>query len=162
MAQPPEFPIMGNKDYFDIVLEQTKPFFVDTGITLDFSNYKETMREYSNLDSCDYEQLWKLGKELSVWGEYISNILAITEKFYLDAETEEKTAFAIASTKEDGIKVANGDRLANKSTEVIQARRNKNILKSFMSALENKKDFVYKAHHYCKSSCDWNKKQTDC
>lgn len=155
MAKPPVLPINGNKDYFDLLIEEVKPFYDAIGVSLVFDGYKETVIAYGNSKHNNYDQMWELSRDFHMWGEYFTEIQALTEKFFLDCETEEKKEFAIASINADGAKVASGDRIANKTEAVIQARRNKNILKSFLTMLDAKIDSSFKAHHHCKSTCNW-------
>lgn len=155
MAKPPILPIYGEKDYFDVLVEQISPYYSTLGIALNFEGYKETVIAYGNSRHNNYDEMWELSRDFHMWGEYFTDIQALTEKYFLDSETEEKKEFAIASLNADGSKVSSGDRMANKSELVIAARKNKNILKSFLTMLESKIDSAFKAHHHCKATCNW-------
>ena len=157
MAKPPVLPIDGRMNYFDKLVEEIRPLFEGKGITLDFSGYKETVNKYSAVNSTDFEQLWELSRDFNMWGEYFSELQSLVEKLFLDGEVDEKKEFATASVSEDVKSVANGDRIANKNKEVVNARRYKNLMKSFLLNLESKIDFAYKCHHHCKGACNWIK-----
>ena len=151
MAKPPIL----KRDYFQIMIDEVKPYYHQIGIDLTFEGYKETVDEYSISKYDDFEQMWKLSRDFHMWGEYFTEIKALTEKYFLDSEIEEKKIFAITSINADITKVSSGDRIANKSIEVINARRNKNLLKSFLTVLDSKIDSAYKVHHHCKATCNW-------
>lgn len=155
MAKPPVLPIDGTKDYFDLLIEQVKPFYDSIGVDLTFDGYKETVISYGKSNNNNYNEMWELSRDFHMWGEYFTEIQALTEKYFLDSETEEKKEFAIASLNADGSKVASGDRMANKAEAVVLARRNKNVLKAFLTVLEAKIDSSFKAHHHCKATCNW-------
>lgn len=153
--RPPELPINNTEDYFDKLLHEVSSYFDDKNIALNFNGFKETVKEYSTLNPTDFNECWRLSRDFNMWGEYFSNLKALTEKLYLDIETEKKREFACASIKEDSNKVANGDRLANKNLDVVALRKNRNTLKAFITALDSNIEFAYKAHHHCKETCKY-------
>lgn len=158
MARPPMYPLKGSdgdKDYFDITIENIANYFGADSINIDLSGFKETVIEYGNLTFNNAEELLILSRDFNMWGDYFSDLKSLTEKMYLNAETEKKKEFASASVSEDAGKVANGDRLANKSNDVVAIRKKRNELKAFLTALEAKIDFCYKAHHHCKDILKW-------
>lgn len=157
MAKPPLLPIEDRQDYFDRLIEEIIPYFNAKNIPLSFDGYKETVKEYSELNSSNVDLCWRLSRDFCMWGEYYSNLKALTEKMFLDAETEKKKEYAVASIAEDINKVANGDRLANKNPKVVALRRDRNLLQSFITVLESKIDYCYKCHHHCKATCSWEK-----
>lgn len=156
--RPPKLPIENKENYFNKLIEEVKNYFP---FELNFSGFNETVEEYENLDSTDYKKSWELSRDLNVWGEYFSELKSVTEKLYLDAETDKKKIFAEASINKDVTKVANGDRLANKDDSVIKIRKKRNALKAFSLALESKIDFCYRIHHHCKATCNWIKIYND-
>ena len=158
MAKPPVYPLKGEKgdrDYFDIIVENVANYFDTDSINIDLTGYKETVIEYGDLKFNNAEELLVLSRDFNMWGEYFSNLKSLTEKMYLNAETEKKKEFASASISEDAGKVANGDRLANKNSDVVAIRRKRNELKAFLDSLDSKIDFCYKAHHHCKDVLKW-------
>ena len=157
MAKPPLLPINVQKYYFYLLVEDVKPFFQKIGVELVFDGYKETVEEYGNCKHNNYDKMWSLSRDFHMWGEYFTEIHSLTEKFFLDTETQEKKEFALASLNADKVKVSTGDRLANKDEFVISLRRQKNQLKAFLTMLEAKIDTAYKAHHHCKATCNWLK-----
>lgn len=155
MSRPPQFPINGEQDYFDIFIEEIRPFYDQRGIALTFEGYKETFDEYAQAQHNDYETMWRLSRDFHLWGEYFSELKALAEKHFLDYEAKEKQVFAEASIQADGSKVASGDRMANRSEEVIATRRGKNMLKAFQTMLDTKIESAFRAHHHCKATCNW-------
>lgn len=159
MAKPPVNPIVVNDtptDYFQHLTEMVKPNFEEVGIKLNFSGYKETILEYASLKDSDTDKAWQLARDLNMWSEYFSDISNITQKLLLDSETTKIEQIAISSFESDNVKVANGDRLANKDERVVNARRIRNAFKSFFSELEAKVDFLERAYYHCKNTCEWN------
>lgn len=154
MAKPPILPIDNKKSYFDRLIEEVVPFYSKQGINLSFEGFKDTLEKYSNLDNTDYDSTWKVGKELNMWSEYLSDIFALNEKYLLDSETEKRKEYAISSSNTDGA-VSKGDRNAEKDPLVIKARKTRNLLKSFSTALEKKIDFCNTSYHHCKYTCQW-------
>lgn len=154
MAKPPILPINNEKSYFDRLVEEVIPFYKEQDISLNFDGFRDTLEQYSKLDNTDYDRTWKVGKELNMWSEYLADIYALNEKFLLDSETEKNKEFAVASSNVDGA-VSKGDRNAEKDPIVIQARKRRNLLKSFSTALEKKIDFCNTSYHHCKYTCQW-------
>lgn len=142
------------KNYFDILVEEVSLYYKELGQTLDFSGFKDTLAKYGNLDDSNFDKCWEVGKELNMWSEYLSNIYSYNEKLLLDSTTEKNKEFAIASLRTDG-PVAKGDRSANKDENVVKARKNRNLLQSFSTALEKKIEFCNTAYHHCKYTCQW-------
>ena len=157
MAQPPLLPIDNKKDYFDKLIEEVMEYFKSRDINLSFEGYKKTVQDYAKLDESDSKMAWTLSRDFNMWGEYFSDMKSLTEKLFLDAETEKKKEYANASILEDCNKVANGDRLANKNATVVALRKDRNLLQAFLTALDSKIDYCYKCHHHCKSTYGWEK-----
>ena len=59
MAKPPVLPIDGTKDYFDLLIEEVKPFYDSLNIDLNFNGYKETVNEYGNSKHNNYDKMWE-------------------------------------------------------------------------------------------------------
>lgn len=159
MAKPPKLPIkFDNKgmDYFDYLVSMVEPYFNEFQIPLDFTGYKELVDMYGNLTNENTELAWNLSKEINIWSEYISDLSNLTQKLFLDSETDKIEQFAIASYQADKVKVANGERLANKDLSVVNVRKRRNSFKAFSLALESKNRFLERAYHHCKSTCNWN------
>ncbi|ENY8692653.1 hypothetical protein ACF13V_002047 [Clostridioides difficile] len=154
LARPPELPIRGEEDYFQKLVKEINPYLQSLNIELNFKGYKNTVKEYGEVDSKDYNKLWELSRDFNMWGEYFINMQAVIEKLYLDAEVTEKEVFAIASETADVKSVNRGDRFANREASVVETRKNKNSLKAFLKVIESKIDFSYKCHHHCKSTCN--------
>lgn len=155
MARPPVVPLKDGKDYFERLIDLVSKYFELKDIQLNFDGYKKTVEEYYQLDLNNYNDCWNMSRDFNMWGEYFSNLKALTEKLFLDSETEKKRTYATASIAEDTKKVANGDRLANKNADVVKIRSDRNMLKAFLTALDSKIDFCYKCHHHCKATCNW-------
>lgn len=159
MAIPPKNPIInsdGTKmNYFEKLIEISSKYLKEDGISLSFEGYKETLEDYTTLEESNVEKAWLLTKELNSWAEYFSSVANLVQKLYLDSETDKIKTQAIASIEADSSKVANGERLANKSSEVIEARKKRNTLKSLHIELESKIKFLERAHYHCKSTCEW-------
>lgn len=159
MSKPPKLPINfndQNMDYFDYLVTMVAPYFNEFKIPLDFTGYKELVDVYGNLTNNNTELAWKLSKEINIWSEYISDLSNLTQKLFLDSETDKIEQFSIASYQADKIKVANGERLANKDIAVVSVRKRRNSFKAFSLALESKNKFLERAYHHCKSTCNWN------
>lgn len=159
MSKPPKLPIKFNDkdmDYFDCLVSMVEPYFHEFQIPLDFTGYKELVDMYGNLTNENTELAWKLSKEINIWSEYISDLSNLTQKLFLDSETDKIEQFAIASYQADKTKVANGERLANKDLSVVNVRKKRNSFKAFSLALDSKSRFLERAYHHCKSTCNWN------
>lgn len=162
MARPPLHPIQVNgtdRSYFELLVLIANDYLKEDGIKLNFQGYKETIVEYANLKEHETEKAWRLAKDLNTWSEYFSSVANLIQKTYLDAETDKQSAQSIASFDADPNKVANGDRLSNKDTRVISARKKRNALKSLYEELEAKVKFLERAHYHCKSTYEIISKQ---
>lgn len=159
MAKPPVNPIsIDNKptDYFQHLTEIVRSDFEAEGINLNFHGYKKTIFEYSSLIDSNTQRAWELARDLNMWSEYLSDIASITQKLLLDSETTKIEQIAVSSYEADNVKVANGDRLANKDIRVVNARRKRNAFKAFYSELEAKVNFLERAYYHCKNTFEWN------
>lgn len=159
MSLPPLYPLTNESgkqiSYFDKLAEYASNYLKEDGINLNFDGYVKTILEYNNLRENDFSKAWELTKKINTWTEYFSGVANLIQKLYLDSETTKIEAQAIASYCADSIKVANGDRLANKDTNVVNARKKRNTLKSFYDELESKIKFMERAYYHCKATCDW-------
>ena len=153
MARPPVLPINQEQDYFDKFIDEISPYFKNSNIPLDFNGYKETVELYSTLNANEGSKAWELSRDFNMWSEYFSQLKALCEKYFLDSEVDEKEIFSNASSLADVKSVSNGDRLANKDSEVVSSRKIKNNLKAFSTLLDSEIDFSNKAHHHCKNLC---------
>lgn len=164
MAKPPVQPLIINGrplSYFQHLASLAKDYLQVDGVSLNFTGYNETIVDYANLQESDLPNAWKLTKELNAWSEYFSGLANLIQKMYLDSETDKIEVIAISSLEADSVKVANGERLANKDLRVVNARKKRNTLKSFHDELESKIKFLERAHYHCKSTCDWANKQNN-
>ena len=156
---PPLYPLINKSgkqiSYFDKLVEYVSNYLKEDDIYLSFDGYTETILEYNNLKENDFSRAWELTKKINAWTEYFSSISNLIQKLYLDSETTKIETQAIASFSSDSIKVANGDRLANKDSSVVNARKKRNTLKSFYDELESKIKFMERAYYHCKATCDW-------
>lgn len=162
MAKPPVTPLKledGNQiSYFKKLALLATQYLQPDGINLNFAGYTETLIEYANLQEKELDKAWRLTKELNAWSEYFSSIANLIQKIYLDAETDKIEVQATSSIEADAVKVANGERLANKDQRVIDARKRRNTLKAFHDELESKIKFLERAYYHCKSTCEWANK----
>jgi hypothetical protein len=158
MAKPPLHPLNCSDgrqiSYFELLARWASEHVKKDGIQLNFKGYEETLLDYANLSENQLEHAWKLAKELNTWAEYFSSIANLIQKLYLDAETEKHEVKSLASFEADDKKVANGDRLSNKDSKVVNARKKRNTLKSFHEELESKVKFLERAHYHCKATYD--------
>lgn len=158
MPKPPESPIITASgrgvSYFQELIKLLKPHLEQDGITLNFSGYTDTIRDYSDLEEHDYKKAWTLAKELNAWSEYFSDTANLIQKFYLDSEAEKNEKQAISSMGNDAVKVANGDRMSNMDPVVVAARKKRNALKSFHNELTDKVEFLNRSHYHCKATYD--------
>jgi len=164
VAKPPVQPLIikGRPlSYFQHLASLAKDYLQVDGVSLNFTGYNETIVDYANLEESDLPSAWKLTKELNAWSEYFSGLANLIQKMYLDSETDKIEVIAISSLEADSVKVANGERLANKDKRVVNARKKRNTLKSFHDELESKIKFLERAHYHCKSTCDWANKQNN-
>ncbi|WCK57718.1 hypothetical protein PP175_27155 (plasmid) [Aneurinibacillus sp. Ricciae_BoGa-3] len=162
MAKPPVNPLPSKSgsgmSYFKALSLMAREYLKADGITLNFQGYTETIIDYANMQENDIHTAWRLTKELNAWSEYFASISNLIQKFYLDAETDKIEIQATASIKADAVKVANGERLSNKDSHVIQARKKRNCLKAFYDELESKIKFLERGYYHCKATCDWANK----
>lgn len=161
MALPPLAPITdGNKQmgYFEKLVRYALDYLKEDGIVLNFKGYTDTLKKYSSLQEEESDKAWELTKELNAWSEYFSSLSNLIQKLYLDSDTDKIEVQAIASLEADAVKVANGERLANKDKAVVNARKKRNTLKAFYDELESKIRFLERAYYHCKSTCEWASK----
>lgn len=159
MAKPPISPIKigaENLNYFDVLVKEVQPYFDDINIKLSFDGYKDTMIRYSELKQEDVNEAWDIAKEFNMWSEYFAELCSLTQKLFLDSETEKIEKIAIISTNRDNKNVSNGERLANKDETVIQVRKKRNCLQSFYNELELKITYLERAYYHCKATVEWN------
>ena len=159
MAKPPISPVKIKEEslnYFDVLVREVQPYFDDINIKLSFDGYKDTVKKYSSLKQEDVNNAWEVAKEFNMWSEYFSEICSLTQKLFLDAETEKIEKIAIISTNRDNKNVSNGERLANKDEVVISVRRKRNCLQAFFNELELKIFYLERAYYHCKSTVEWN------
>ncbi|MDF2879472.1 MAG: hypothetical protein K0R54_29 [Clostridiaceae bacterium] len=159
MAKPPLTPLKAEDgkhiSYFEKLVRLSSEYLREDGINLSFAGYTETLVDYANLEETDITKAWNLIKDLNAWSEYFSSISNLIQKVYLDSETDKIEVQAIASIEADSVKVANGERLSNKDSKVIRARKKRNTLKAFYDELEAKIRFLERAYYHCKSTCEW-------
>lgn len=161
MPMPPKTPVQINgvpMDYFDALILQVKDIYEEAELPLDFTGYEETISQFTVLEHDNFEISYELAQELLAWNDYINNLKSLTKKLLLDAETDKISEIAQASIKADSNKVANGERLANKDSNVINARKKRNSLEAFYDLLEAKSLLLNQAFYFCKSTCEWGTK----
>lgn len=159
MAKPPISPVKLNKEelsYFDVLVKEVQPYFDDINIRLSFDGYKDTVKRYRDLKQNNMNEAWEIAKEFNMWSEYFSEVCSLTQKLFLDAETEKIEKIAIISTNRDNKNVSNGERLANKDEVVISVRRKRNCLQAFFNELELKIAYLERAYYHCKSTVELN------
>ena len=153
MAIPPLKPVDGKKSYFEKLCEMSQKHLKE--VVLNFDGYEDTVQKYRELKEDDISMAWELTKELNAWSEYFSDISSIIQKKYLDAETDKIEVQSVKSIEHGEKSVSAGDRFANTSQEVINARKERNILKSLYDELSLKIKFLERAYYHCKSTCEW-------
>lgn len=162
MPMPPKSPLMNNKglkiNYFQKLAEIAKPYLDQKKIRLDFSGYGTTLEEYRSLEDSDIDKAKKLAIELNSWSEYVSSLANLIQKIYLDSETNKNEVISAISYHSDGKSVSNGDRLANQNKKVVNARKERNILKPLYEELNNKVNFLNRAYYHCKQTIEWEMK----
>ena len=161
MSRPPTNPIIQNGEsisYFEKLIMLCSEHLKEDGIVLNFSGYKETIEEYSNLEEADIETAWKLTKELNAWSEYFSEIANLIQVKYLDSETDKIEMQSLKSIEHSDKTVSAGDRYANTTKEVIYTRKKRNALKSLHEELNAKIRFLERGYYHCKSTCEWHNK----
>lgn len=163
MARPPISPIViegKNKeqdkemDYFGFLARQVNPIVKKYDMSLNFAGWQETKLEYANMKDGNYTVAWKVMEEMNLWADYFSSCANVVQKLFLDSETDKIEIQAIASAEADKVKVANGDRLANKDKRVIDARKDRNGLKALFEDLQAKVKFCERCHYQSKSMYD--------
>lgn len=158
MASPPTNPIEleGKKiSYFKKICLASQIHLREDNIRLNFDGYEETIEDYKSLKEQDLSKAWELTKELNAWSEYFSDIANLIQKKYLDSETEKLEQQSLKSIEHSEKVVSAGDRHANTSRDVINARKKRNILKSLYDELVSKTKFLERAYYHCKSTCEW-------
>ena len=170
MSRPPLRPIIHNNhkySYFEYLVKFViKKIEIDDTSgrlkpRLDFTGYNDLIENYKNLKLDEPDKAWELAKNFNMWIEYFSSLNSIFEDLYLDAETYKMKEIAVASYEADNKSVANGSRLANKNEQVIEARKIRNIYKSFYNELSKKIEFLEKAYYHCKSTYQLYQKKED-
>lgn len=155
MAAPPNNPlkIKGFKmSYFMYLCSLVLPYLKEENIHLDFTGYNDTIEKYKCLEIEDLRGAWELAKELNAWSEYFSDIANVVQKIFLDSDVEQNEIHALTSLSGDADRVSNGNRIASKEKDVIQAKLKKNILKSFYDELESKIKFLERGYYHCKTT----------
>ena len=107
MPMPPNAPIKGEYDYFDILCQNASKYL---DFPIDFTGYKEVINKYRTISLTDRTANWELAKELNAWSEYCSDIASYIDNIFLDAETSK---LQITSEKSIGFSEKNvsaGDR----------------------------------------------------
>lgn len=162
MARPPLTPIAFTSengknaeiDYFEYLARLINPVVKRYDLQLNFKGWNDTKLNYSNLKDGNYTLAWKVMEEMNLWADYFSSCANTIQKLFLDSETSKIEIQAIASTEADGVKVANGDRLANKDKRVVNARKDRNGLKAMFEDLQAKVKFCERCHYQAKSMYD--------
>lgn len=155
MVMPPKKPLLLNgveMDYFDRLIEDVAPIFKLYQVELDFEGYDELKALYESCDPDDAHTLWHLAKAFNTWEDYFIECLAVTQKLLLDAETTKKEVQAKKSIELDPVKVANGDRLADRSEELVAMRKNRNAFQSMYDFLRNKQKSSQNGYYLCKKA----------
>lgn len=158
MPMPPKLPIKingKNMTYLEALSLRVKKYIEAEGLTLNFDGYQETINRYERMNKSNINDVWEIGQELNAWSEYLSDLRAVVSHLLKDTETEKKSIIAMASINADTSKVANGNRLANRDTAVIEIRKKRNALEAILSLLDSKITFLDKAYYYCKGTCEW-------
>lgn len=155
MVMPPKKPLVLNgveMDYFDRLIEDVAPIFNLYQVELDFSGYDELKDLYESCDPDDAHTLWHLAKAFNTWEDYFIECLSVTQKLLLDAETTKKEVQANKSIELDPAKVANGDRLADRSEELVTMRKNRNAFQAVYDLLKNKQKSAQNGYYLCKKA----------
>lgn len=164
MAKPPAPCIMTTSNrainYFELLTIWALDYLKEDGVVLNFKGYAETVEAYAHLQESDTKGAWELARDLNAWSEYFSDVANLIQKLYLDADTEKIEVIAQASFEADDKKVANGERLANKDTRVVNIRKKRNTLQSFYDELIAKVKFLERAHYHCKATAESKSKFT--
>lgn len=155
MVMPPKKPLLFNgveMDYFDRLIEDVAPIFKLYQVDLDFAGYDELKDLYEACDPTDAHTLWQLAKAFNTWEDYFIECLSVTQKLLLDAETTKKEVQATKSIELDPVKVANGDRLADRSSELVTMRKNRNAFQAVYDLLKNKQKSAQNGYYLCKKA----------
>ena len=155
MVMPPKKPLLLDgveMDYFDRLIEDVAPIFKLYNVELDFAGYDELKDLYESCDPEDSHTLWHLAKAFNTWEDYFIECLSVTQKLLLDAETTKKEVQANKSIELDPVKVANGDRLADRSEELVAMRKNRNAFQSVYDLLKNKQKSAQNGYYLCKKA----------
>lgn len=145
-------PPQQTRDPFSLFVDELAPVYRELGFVLDFTAYNELINLYRQLTPFDVEKSEYLTHNFITCQDTLIGYLSVAQKLMLDAETTEREVEASMSIKSDVKSVANGERLANRSQEVIDARRNSNLLASFHEGLRLKLELLRQAHYSCKQS----------
>lgn len=163
MARPPLNPIRLKEkdsdkeiemDYFAFLARKVNPIVQKYDMNLNFAGWQDTKLDYANLKDADVKMAWKVMEEMNLWADYFSSCSNTIQKLFLDSETEKIEIQAIASNEADNVKVANGERLANKDKRVVTARMDRNGLKALHEDLQAKVKFCERCHYQAKSMYD--------
>ena len=158
-SKPPEFDrskpvedIEEIEDYFRFLIRDTQAVMRTSRIKMNFSNYTNMVNSFHNLRMDDRKSAWELGRDISGWIEYLSDMMAYVQKALLDAETDKISVFNSTSKTHDDAKVNRGDRYANQSDVVVEARKRRNALEALESMLDKKIRALDKMYYFCKST----------
>lgn len=88
---------------FENMSKLVKPYFDEIGAPLGFSGYKKTLNDYIYSDSLDLEGLFNLTKDISIWMNYMGEILSITEFLYLQTDNK-KSYYEAFNISEKNVK----------------------------------------------------------
>lgn len=142
--------------YFDQMIKMANE--ANLGLCFDFTGYEQLVDQLKNFKLADTESAWEISQQCNAWCEYIADLKALVQQKLADAETDKKLIIAEASAKADDKKVANGDRLANKDSNVVQIRKYRNFLEALLQLLEDKHQFLIQSHYFARMTCDWSVK----
>lgn len=155
-VRPTKHPFNPNAqvDYFEYLLLVTRKQLKtnNSNLSLKADGLRALLTDYSSLKRTDYEKAWELAKDFNLWADYFSGMANTIQKEFLDSNTKKIKIQAEASFDADSTKVANGDRLSNKNSLVVDARTNRNTFKSFHDGLLKTVEFLERAHYHCKST----------
>lgn len=160
MAFPPKTPItFTNKetgatkgyDSFELLADSVSKYMKQDGFSpIDFTGYEDTVNKSLQLKHGDVEAAYEVMTELNVWTDYLSSIIGLIEKFYLDGKAEKSYIEGITSISADRINASNGNRIANASEQVRAIRRKRNTFQAFYNTLLLKNEFIERAHNQAK------------
>lgn len=150
MAMPPMK--SNGVSYFDLLLQDAKDILEENHVRIDISGYNETIYSLYHLEMLQDERAWELSQELNAWSDYFSDINSNCKKILKNLEAEKMAIVAEASINADSTKVSNGDRLANKNSEVVSIRKKRNTMESLCDLLDAKIEYLERAHYMCKKT----------